>query len=156
MDFLSLASPSNLPSRGLQREHYTIMSLMTLIQESELSGNNFESSRLYAILRNPEKIPMKLLKFSDDVRPGYIGTWTKHSSVVTGRRPFAKDVDLLDYEYDSEAEWDDDPEDAEDVDAENMSVDGDEVVMSDSEDDLDGWLGESHMPYLSDNPKAGQ
>ena len=130
---------------------------MTSIQESELSGNISESSRLQAILRNPEKVPIKLLKFSTDVRPGYCGTWTKTSAVVNGRNPFAKDVDVLDYEYDSEAEWDDDPEDAEDVGAEDMSVDGaEEGAMSDSDDDLDGWLGEFSLAATDLSRKSEQ
>lgn len=33
----------------------------------------------------------KLLLFSDNRRPPYWGTWSKKSSQVTGRRPFALD-----------------------------------------------------------------
>jgi len=48
---------------------------------------------------------MKLLQFKEDVRPAYYGTFTKQSSIVSGRRPFSQDVDKLDYDVDSEAEW---------------------------------------------------
>ncbi|RCH87608.1 Chromatin assembly factor 1, subunit A, partial [Rhizopus stolonifer] len=53
-------------------------------------------------------VKMKLLQFHEDVRPAYYGTWTKSHQHVTGRKPFAKDTDALDYDIDSEAEWDHD------------------------------------------------
>jgi chromatin assembly factor 1 subunit A len=34
-----------------------------------------------------------------------MGTWSKKSTFVTGRRPFGKDTEVLNYDYDSEAEW---------------------------------------------------
>ena len=33
------------------------------------------------------------------------GTFTKRSRLVTGRRPFGLDRRTLNYDYDSEAEW---------------------------------------------------
>ncbi|KAF1804116.1 chromatin assembly factor 1 subunit A-domain-containing protein [Mucor lusitanicus] len=68
-------------------------------------------------------LKMKLLQFHEDVRPAYYGTWTKEESVVTGRTPFAKH-EALDYEYDSEAEWDHD-------------VDGDDIYTLDPDEDED-------------------
>lgn len=68
----------------------------------------------------------RLLQFHEDVRPPYFGTWQKESKLVTGRRPYGQDNEILDYENDSEAEWDlggpgeslkgDDSEDEEGVD----------------------------------------
>lgn len=89
---------------------------------------------------------MKLLQFSEDVRPAYFGTFTKKSHKVNGRQPFAKDNDTFDYDVDSEAEWEPEGE-------------GDDIVSGDEDDDdpntdmIDpedaGWL----VPegYLSDN-----
>ncbi|KAL9545465.1 hypothetical protein MBANPS3_007140 [Mucor bainieri] len=68
-------------------------------------------------------LKMKLLQFHEDVRPAYYGTWTKDESGVTGRTPFAKHK-ALDYEYDSEAEWDHD-------------VDGDDIYTLDPDEDED-------------------
>ncbi|KAK4510797.1 uncharacterized protein ATC70_005231 [Mucor velutinosus] len=68
-------------------------------------------------------LKMKLLQFHEDVRPAYYGTWTKEESVVMGRTPFAKH-EALDYEYDSEAEWDHD-------------VDGDDIYTLDPDEDED-------------------
>lgn len=108
---------------------------MTAMQECEIRGDMDTYYKLRMQLRNTDKYPFKLLKFHADVRPGYIGTWTKSSVTVNGRNPFGRDTSLLDYEYDSEAEWDEDPEDAEDI-----KEDSGEEEMSESDDDLDGWL----------------
>lgn len=78
---------------------------------------------------------MKLFKFKEDVRPAYFGTWTKSSKAISARRPLARDETLLSYDYDSEAEWEEDPDDAENIESEVEAED-------ESEDDLDGWLGE--------------
>ncbi|CAM9632897.1 unnamed protein product, partial [Ectocarpus sp. 13 AM-2016] len=49
---------------------------------------------------------MKLLQFHQDHRPPYWGTWSKSSSQVTGRRPLGRDTKgTLNYDYDSEEDW---------------------------------------------------
>ncbi|CAJ0641165.1 7510_t:CDS:2 [Entrophospora sp. SA101] len=57
------------------------------------------------LLNDKSKVWIKLLQFGENHRPSYYGTWTKTSKKITGRRPFAKDPDYFDYDYDSEAEW---------------------------------------------------
>ncbi|CAG8506556.1 5312_t:CDS:10 [Ambispora leptoticha] len=53
------------------------------------------------VLKDLSKIKMKLLQFYEDFyRPAYYGTWTKKSKAISGRRPFGRDTDLLNYEYD--------------------------------------------------------
>ncbi|CAO3685900.1 unnamed protein product [Rhizopus microsporus] len=54
------------------------------------------------------QLRMKLLSFHEDVRPAYYGTCSKTSHTVNGKNPFAKDMDLLVYDFDSEPEWDHD------------------------------------------------
>lgn len=82
----------------------------------------------------------KFLFFHEDLRPPYFGTWSKQSSIVTGRTPFGKDS-ILTYDDDSEAEWeegdDEIGEDLEDADAadDDEEKDDDEGSMAD-----DGWL----------------
>ncbi len=76
------------------------------------------------------KVPnsYRFLSFHEDCRPAYRGTWTKKSSIVTGKNPFAKDSTIFDYEYDSEIEWEEgDDEMGEDVedDADNQEEDMD-------------------------------
>lgn len=48
---------------------------------------------------------MRMHYFSTDTRPPYNGTFSRTSRVLTGRRPFEKDHKLFNYDYDSEAEW---------------------------------------------------
>ncbi|KAM7221123.1 chromatin assembly factor 1 subunit rlf2 [Rhypophila decipiens] len=86
-------------------------------------------------------VPVKSLKFREDVRPPYIGTV---SGLPTGvlsleqvaRNPLRKDVLPLNYDYDSEAEWiDDDGEDVDELD--------DEEEDADSNEDMDDFLDDS-------------
>ena len=64
------------------------------------------------------KIPNKyrFLSFHENHRPAYHGTWSKKSTIVTGRNPFRKDASAFNYEDDSEGEWEEgDDEMGEDV-----------------------------------------
>eukprot|EP00934_Nitzschia_sp_Nitz4_P005677 Nitzschia sp. Nitz4//scaffold251_size28233//17903//21114//NITZ4_008134-RA/size28233-augustus-gene-0.12-mRNA-1//1//CDS//3329544244//5667//frame0 len=80
----------------------------------------------------------RFLSFYEDCRPAYHGTWSKTSTIITGRTPFAKDSAYLDYDYDSEAEWEEgDDEIGEDVDddAKNQEEDEDgDAKMYDFDD----------------------
>lgn len=86
----------------------------------------------------------KFLSFREDCRPPYHGTWSKSSSLVTGRNPIGKDSQYLDYDIDSEAEW----EEGDDEIGEDCEADGpdEEENMDDEEGDTrmynyqDGWL----------------
>lgn len=88
-------------------------------------------------------IPMKLLCFRQDVRPPYYGTITclPHQFGPArlrraARRPTQRVLDL-EYDYDSEAEWQDD-EPGDDLD----DLDEEEEDLED-EDDMDGFLDDS-------------
>uniref|UniRef100_A0A8C7W0Q1 Chromatin assembly factor 1, subunit A (p150) n=1 Tax=Oncorhynchus mykiss TaxID=8022 RepID=A0A8C7W0Q1_ONCMY len=48
---------------------------------------------------------MKLLQFRENYRPAYWGTWRKNSPHISPRCPLRQDKDLLDYEVDSDEEW---------------------------------------------------
>ena len=75
----------------------------------------------------------RFLSFHEDCRPPYHGTWSKTSTIVTGRKPFGKDTTYLDYDYDSEAEWEEgDDEVGEDIEDEAKCQDED---MDDEEGD---------------------
>ncbi|KAI0428495.1 chromatin assembly factor 1 subunit A-domain-containing protein [Xylaria sp. FL1042] len=83
-------------------------------------------------------IPMKCLRFYEDVRPAYCGTITTHMTYqklrALSRRPAGKLLPLA-YDYDSEAEWvEDDGEDLDDAEDEEEDIDGDEE-MDDFVDD---------------------
>ncbi|KAL8293085.1 hypothetical protein RQP46_000779 [Phenoliferia psychrophenolica] len=104
---------------------------------NDASATGSDVSAYYQMLESRAKVPIKLLKFKEDVRPGYVGTWTKTSRVVGPRTPFGRDTALLRYDYDSEDEWEeDDTPDADDVNSGcDMSEDG-----SDSDALSDDWL----------------
>ncbi|KAJ3369018.1 hypothetical protein GGF31_005979 [Allomyces arbusculus] len=80
----------------------------------------------------------KLLKFDEDRRPAYWGTWSKTSSVISARRPLARDPAVLDYEYDSEAEWDDEDVEGEEIRSDEDDEDDEEMGVDD--DDEAAWL----------------
>eukprot|EP00899_Mesostigma_viride_P002008 jgi/Mesvir1/11808/Mv00165-RA.1 len=90
---------------------------------------------------------MKLLQFSENVRPAYYGTFSKSSKHVTGRKPLGRDPEM-DYDFDSEAEWEEEEPGESLSDAEDM-----EEEEEGAEDEEDGFL----VPdgYLSDDEVAG-
>jgi hypothetical protein len=65
--------------------------------------------------RNVSLQPWQLARYKflkpdcDSVRPPYWGTWTKHSEAVRARRPLGRDA-RLDYEVESEDDWEDEGE----------------------------------------------
>ncbi|KNE70104.1 hypothetical protein AMAG_15082 [Allomyces macrogynus ATCC 38327] len=90
---------------------------------------------------DPHTLPphtFKLLKFHEDRRPAFWGTWSKTSSVISARRPLARDPAVLDYEYDSEAEWDDEDVDGEEIRSDEDDEDDEEMGVDD--DDEAAWL----------------
>ncbi|SPO06851.1 uncharacterized protein DNG_09545 [Cephalotrichum gorgonifer] len=98
-----------------------------------------------AALETLRGIPMKLIYFRQDVRPPYFGTLTCAPHELgqprlrrAGRRPCERVLELQ-YDYDSEAEWQDDEpgDDLDDVDDEEEDLDEDddmEEFLDDSED----------------------
>ncbi|KAE9413749.1 hypothetical protein Angca_005355, partial [Angiostrongylus cantonensis] len=100
----------------IQRRHVLHLDDDILKQE-DVSPNDY----LFALSKNPRKLvgvtanPMraKLYQFHDNYRPPYYGTWRIRSKVITGRRPFTTEDENIDYEVDSDAEWEDEPSDAE-------------------------------------------
>lgn len=85
-----------------------------------------------------KRVPMKTLKFGEDVRPPYQGTFTKPlpSSVALKlcRAPNSRALPDVNYDYDSEAEWVEE-EEGDDLDAE---LDSEE--SEDDEDDLGDFV----------------
>ncbi|PLW17416.1 hypothetical protein PCANC_00880 [Puccinia coronata f. sp. avenae] len=133
---------STTPKKSKQKI-MTIREIVNGIAESELTGCVEDTKKWRRALENRSVIPVKFLKFHEDVRPGYIGTWCKTSRLVSGRNPFGRDTCLLDYEYDSEADWNE--EDAEGEDLEQNSDGGNEeggdgMSSELGDSDEDGWL----------------
>ncbi|KAI8148570.1 chromatin assembly factor 1 subunit A-domain-containing protein [Fennellomyces sp. T-0311] len=86
---------------------------------------------------NRLQISMKLLQFTEDVRPAYYGTWTKSSKRINARCPLAKDEGLVDYEHDSEGEWEPEGE-GEEIQSGDEDEDDPSSDIADPEDA--GWL----------------
>ncbi|KAF2402932.1 hypothetical protein EJ06DRAFT_314881 [Trichodelitschia bisporula] len=85
-------------------------------------------------------IPMKYLHFCEDVRPPYVGTCTKCQDVdklrKAARNPNHRIMEGVNYEYDSEAEWEE-PEEGEDLASEGEEEEEDEPGDEDMEDFVD-------------------
>ncbi len=81
---------------------------------------------------------MKTFFFQEDYRPAYVGTFSKRSTVVTGRRPFAKDHEHLNYDYDSEEEWEEE-------------VEGEDIGESDNEDEEEELLDEEGKKVIGND-----
>lgn len=47
----------------------------------------------------------KLLQFDKSRRPAFFGTFRKRSKIIKGKQPFSRDLNLFDYDLDSEEEW---------------------------------------------------
>lgn len=53
----------------------------------------------------PTKVRAKFLKFHENRRPAYFGTWRKKSKFIRPRKPLAEDTDTFNYEEDSGDDW---------------------------------------------------
>jgi len=82
----------------------------------------------------------KLLQFEENERPAYWGTWSKTSARVGPRRPFARDCDHFDYDYDSDEDWEDE-QDGEDLgDDDEKDADEDKGLDDIEDDNEDGFF----------------
>jgi len=96
------------------------------------------------------KIPRaKLLQFKENQRPAYWGSWTKKSKFISGRRPFGRDEDRFDYDYESDEDWEEEEEGESISDAENDKEE-------DKEEDVYEVDNEFFVPhgYLSDEEEV--
>ena len=119
---------------------------MDQLNDAEIEGDEITTALLHKQLSDPKRFRVKLLQYEEDFRPPYWGTWTKASKTVGPRTPFAKHAEL-NYEYDSEEDWDEEEENAEGVGeelaAEAMSDDSgesDQEAGGDDDDDLGSFL----------------
>jgi len=114
----------------------TVRDLMSQLTEAEVAGD-ISCVRSYSNELNSLTVfPRKVLIFREDFRPGYFGTWTRNSATIGPRCPFAKDLAVFDYGYDSAEEWEEEGE-ADDVVDDGEEEDGE---IEDPDSDLDSWL----------------
>ncbi|KAI9707595.1 MAG: hypothetical protein M1836_000556 [Candelina mexicana] len=96
-------------------------------------------------------LSMKFLRFKEDIRPPYMGTFTKkppgRSARGLCRNPFKRSIPQLNYDYDSEAEWEEpDPDDGEDLGSED-----EEAGSEGDENEMEGFLDDEEAAI---NPAA--
>ncbi|KAF2357443.1 Chromatin assembly factor 1 subunit A [Trinorchestia longiramus] len=94
---------------------------------------------------DPKNHKGKLLKFCENRRPPYWGTWTKKPTVVRPRRPFAKE-EIFDYEYDSDDDWEEEEENGESL----SDSEGEKEDEEDEQYEVDNDFFVPHG-YLSDD-----
>lgn len=89
-----------------------------------------------------QTIPLKFLKFQEDVRPPYRGTYTSRpvkGMAKLARNPLRRDLPDTNYDYDSEAEW------VEDEDAEDLNSEGEEDEdLGEDGEDMEGFLDDEN------------
>lgn len=86
------------------------------------------------VLRLLNQQPQLHLQFAEDVRPPYSGTFSTTTCKVTGRRPFGRDASL-NYDHDSEAEWQELEEGEELLSEDDESVGSEDAAMNEFLDD---------------------
>lgn len=122
----------------------SVKEIMTPLQDSNCIDLTDPKQAIDATTRarkRLDKIQMKVLRFAEDVRPPYQGTFTKPLSEQAARKlcrnPFLRGMSDINYDYDSEAEWEE-PEEGEDIGSE-----GEDEVSDDGEDDMDDFLDDA-------------
>ena len=110
---------------------------------SPIDLTGLKSSISRTPLETLRTVPVKYLKYAEDVRPPYIGTYTKsptgHSMPKLCRNPFTRALPTVNYDYDSEAEWEE-PEEGEELNSE-----GEEEGDEDDEEDMEGFLDDGDV-----------
>lgn len=134
-----------LSSRAVRSKKRRVRNTNVSVFAPTVSDNPFNQQVYYEERSISVRNRYKFLSFREDQRPPYHGTWSKRSTKVRGRSPFGKDTEYLDYDVDSEAEW----EEGDDEEGEDCSETGnDDEEMVDEEGDImkynyqDGWLAE--------------
>ena len=125
---------------------YSVRDIIAEIDGATLNPIDLTESQFAIATKKPlellKLIPLKYLKFREDVRPPYTGTYTRlrDSQAIArlARNPFSRILPETDYDYDSEAEWEE-PGEGEDLDSEGEEEadDEDEAEMNDFLDDAE-------------------
>ncbi|KAK4656980.1 hypothetical protein QC762_208810 [Podospora pseudocomata] len=124
----------------------SVKKIMAEVSSSD-SRTSQQANHLQELLN---QVPVISIKFSEDVRPPYIGTISDYPNGLgalkkLARRPIRTDILPLAYDYDSEAEWQE--EDGEDI--ESLDDEDDEDEDEDMADFLDDEndVGPSRMVF---------
>lgn len=144
---VTLKDALNLPPSATGRRGILRPSVKEVVNRMAVGDTTATSSTSSDTMTTLRSIPIKTIYFSVDVRPPYIGTYTKiaeQDGRQLARHPFKRCRTDTNYDYDSEAEWEE-PEEGEDI-----LSDADSDIESSSEtDDMDGFLDDDG----TDRPK---
>ncbi|KAJ1720988.1 hypothetical protein LPJ53_004446 [Coemansia erecta] len=97
-----------------------------------------------------EQLPIKLIHFHGSQRPAYWGTWSRQLRNVSGRRPFAQDTTVIDYDVDSEAEWGADEGEGEELNSDDDDDDDDDADEDEDDDEDDEDFDEERAFIVGD------
>ena len=138
----NLLHMSSHQCNGHRRPRYTVKDIISRIHGSVQHPIDLTDSNAQKVIKPAEMLKSvctKYLRFAEDVRPPYIGTYTKlpsgHNSRKLSKNPFARALPQTNYDYDSEAEWEE-PGEGEDLDSEGEEENNEE----DEDDDMEGFL----------------
>ena len=94
------------------------------------------------------RVPYKFLQFVEDIRPPYVGTFSKEKCWFA-TDPYSRLIPGLNYDYDSELEWDDGEEEGEELGDDETGDEIDEASDDDGMKEFVDETGESqrHMVY---------
>ncbi|KAI5949260.1 RLF2 [Candida theae] len=121
--------------------------LQYITPEAILNALNLPTTNEHQVLEMIAKLPpIKYISFYENSKPPYTGSWCsqKHQEQLPAiiRNPLDQQLTGLDYEYDSDLEWNNEEKDGEDIDddedeEEDLSIlpdeDDDEFIEKDSE-----------------------
>lgn len=137
----------NLPSykRRAAKKLPSVKEVMLKLQGTETQPIDLSQQDDTTASSQLKGITMKTFSYHEDIRPPYCGTFTRAPSPQTAQKlsrdPFQRSLPEIDYEYDSEAEWEEPGE------GEDLLSEGDEE-MSDEDDDMDDFLDDEEDPAV--------
>lgn len=127
-----------LSSRYTARNKGVTYKAVTLLQQMTAKDKSDEELQTLLSL-----VPQKYIKFYENVRPPYIGTYSKETKLPIDN-PFSTEGTDYNYAYDSDLEWANEEEDADGAGVDNLES-GEEDEEEEDEDDgseneFDGFL----------------
>ncbi|CAB4252437.1 similar to Saccharomyces cerevisiae YPR018W RLF2 Largest subunit (p90) of the Chromatin Assembly Complex (CAF-1) with Cac2p and Msi1p that assembles newly synthesized histones onto recently replicated DNA [Maudiozyma barnettii] len=141
-----------LSSRQTSRNKGISYKAVTLLQQ--MTAKDKSDEELQALL---SLVPQKYIKFYENVRPPYIGTYSKDTKLPIDN-PFSTEGTNYNYSYDSDLEWVNEEEDADGAGIDNLES-GDEEDDEDddeeegSENEFDGFLDKEESGNSGNNNK---
>lgn len=126
------------------KQFVPVRKLVERIDDSQMISIELTSDNATNADRNLlEAVPMKVLSYSIDVRPPYQGTFTRYVSPTStrkiSRKPHTRLLPDINYDYDSEGEWEPPEDGDEDLNSEDEegSIENEDEEMDDFLDDAD-------------------